>query len=976
MPVDRFPWALERHRRGEIVHVPRVADLPPEAHAWRQELEREGIQSLLCVPKILAGKVRGFVGFDSVRAEKAWAGDEIALLRIVGEIFASAIERQRTEEALRESEARFRTMVTDQTEMINRYLPDTTITFINEAACRTLGRTAEELIGKPWLPMVAEEHQEQVRQMLASLDADNPTVTIENQVVAPNGEIRWQQWTNRAICDEQGRVVEYQAVGHDITERKRAEEALRESEERYRAIFEQAPDSILLIDTQSGALVEFNERAHENLGYTREEFEKLTLADFEASESPEEVAKHVEKVVKEGSDTFETKQKTKSGEIRDIIVSARAISIGGRAFLQSVWHDITERKRTEEALQESEERFRNVYTTAPLAFVLWDRDCRVLDWNSRAEELFGWSRAEALGRSFFEFLVPESARPLVETVVAALLRGELPSHNINDNLTKSGDLITCEWSNSILRNADGQIVGAMSLGLNITKRKRAEEALRESEERFHTLFESARDAIFILTMDGTFVDVNRTAYERLGYTKEEMLSMRVSELIPPRFAAKVPERIEQIKRQRRAVFESAHVRKDGTVMPVEVNAWTVDLAGENRMLSVVRDITERKRAEEALRRVERLESLGLLAGGIAHDFNNMLMGIMTSLSLAKLHAGTSADVARMLAEGEKAVMRAKGLTQQLLTFSRGGAPVRRAASIAELLQDTAQFALAGSNVRCQFTLPDDLWAANMDATQISQVLQNLVINAMQAMPKGGVVEIAAENLTLEPDQVPPLPPGDYVKVAVKDRGVGISPENLPRIFDPYFTTKGTGSGLGLAVCHSIVSNHDGHVRVDSRLGVGTTVEVYLPAPERKTAPPQEAAPERPTRHGKVLLMDDEDMIRRGARLMLQEIGYQVECAADGAEAVELYQNARGAGQPFDAVVLDLTVPAGMGGEECLRQLREIDPGVRAVVSSGYSDDPIMAAYEQHGFRAVASKPYTLEELIRALDEAMEDQAEE
>ena len=362
-----------------------------------------------------------------------------------------------------------------------------------------------------------------------------------------------------------------------------------------------------------------------------------------------------------------------------------------------------------------------------------------------------------------------------------------------------------------------------------------------------------------------------------------------------------------------------------------------------------------------------MESVGILAGGIAHDFNNILTGIMGNIGLAKIFVVPAGQASAALVEAEEAALRAKGLTQQLLTFARGGLPIRKSTSIAKLLRQSAGFALRGSRVRGKFTLPDDLWSVEIDEGQINQVITNLVINADEAMPEGGVVKIGAKNTTIEASSVLPLPEGNYIEITVADHGIGISPEHLARIFEPYFTTKQKGSGLGLATAYSIIRNHDGYITAESELSVGTTFHIYFPA-SGKPAPKKEklVAKAAVAGEGRILVMDDEEMLRKMLSMTLPLDGYEVELARDGAEAVELYKKARESGRPFDAVILDLTVPGGMGGKEAIKKLLEIYPRVKAIVSSGYSTDPVMADFKDYGFSAVAVKPYRIEELENTL----------
>jgi PAS domain S-box-containing protein len=388
---------------------------------------------------------------------------------------------------------------------------------------------------------------------------------------------------------------------------------------------------------------------------------------------------------------------------------------------------------------------------------------------------------------------------------------------------------------------------------------------------------------------------------------------------------------------------------------------------------VLRDITDIAQVEHERAKSARLESLGVLAGGLAHDFNNILMGVTGNLSLAQamVSPGDEALLAR-LANASAACARARGVTNQLLTFSKGGAPVKKAASVRELVTECTRFALSGSPVAPAFEVDPELWAAEVDASQIGQVVQNLVLNAMQAMPRGGVLEVSLDNVTLDADSIPArasLVPGRYVRVAVQDSGTGIPPELLTRIFDPYFTTKEKGSGLGLAISYSIVQAHGGAITVESEPGIGTRFEVYLPASSAQAVAPVQPQREinRP-RTGRVLIMDDEDMVAEVAQEMIESLGYTTRRAANGDEAIRMFSDAEQTGEPFDLVVLDLTVPGGMGGAETVKYIREMRADVAVIVSSGYADDSVLARYRDYGFDGILPKPFTIPELRRAIAE--------
>ena len=385
---------------------------------------------------------------------------------------------------------------------------------------------------------------------------------------------------------------------------------------------------------------------------------------------------------------------------------------------------------------------------------------------------------------------------------------------------------------------------------------------------------------------------------------------------------------------------------------------------------ILQDVTSRKKYEEELQKAEKLESIGVLAGGIAHDFNNLLTGVLGNISIARIHAPSGGDVHQNLSKAEKACLRARDLTRQLLTFSKGGAPVRKATSIADILKESAEFSLRGSNVRCEFDLPDDLPTVEIDEGQIAQVLNNLIINADQAMPDGGILRLGAGTVEIVQGDPLPLKPGRYLRVRVSDTGIGIPKEALPRIFDPFYTTKEKGSGLGLTTVYSVVRKHEGVVTVESEPGGGTSFFLFLPVP--RNAHRREADQESGSGKRSVLVMDDEGMVREVALEFLGHLGYEGAAVEAGDAAIAAYRDAREAGRPFSAVIMDLTIPGGMGGKEAVRRLHDLDPGVRAIVSSGYSNDPVMADPARFGFRGVIAKPYRMRELREVLEGVLSD----
>jgi PAS domain S-box-containing protein len=497
--------------------------------------------------------------------------------------------------------------------------------------------------------------------------------------------------------------------------------------------------------------------------------------------------------------------------------------------------------------------------------------------------------------------------------------------------------------------------------------------LQASEARYRTLIENQGEGAAIVDQYESFTFCNPAGEAIFGVPPGALVGRNLQEFTDPDVMRIVQAQTEQHRHGNRTTYEFDFVRPDGEKCRLLVTGTPqYDDAGVFiGTFGVFRDITEQRKMEVELLKIEKMESVGILAGGIAHDFNNYLVAILGNISLAKLSAAPDDEAYERLNAAETAALRAKDLTHQLLTFSKGGVPVKKAASIGAIIQQTAEFALRGSNVRLELALPDDLWPAEVDKGQISQVISNLVINADQAMPDGGAIRIEAENTNMDGHGALPLAGKHYIKLTVRDQGAGIAEKHLSKIFDPYFTTKQKGSGLGLATCYSIIKNHEGHITVDSALGVGTTFTIYLPAlPRENTTMRQPVENQSTDARGKVLVMDDDEIIRDVTYHIMRRLEYHVVFACDGAQAIELYQQARQDGQPFDVVILDLTVPRGLGGKETLQRLLNLDPQVKAIVSSGYSNDPTVSDFKKFGFKACLTKPYKVHELNAVLQQVI------
>jgi PAS domain S-box-containing protein len=494
-----------------------------------------------------------------------------------------------------------------------------------------------------------------------------------------------------------------------------------------------------------------------------------------------------------------------------------------------------------------------------------------------------------------------------------------------------------------------------------------------SKDYVDSIIKSMIDTLIVVSPDRKIVLANAAACKLLEYEEKELVGSPIEMIFENGPAGSGAILDEISSRGFISNIETACRTKSGAAVPVLFSGSEISIESKNQgIVYVAKDITEIKKHEEFMNNQEellksqKLESLGLLAGGIAHDFNNLLTAILGNISLIKMQSSHQSATCNLLDKAEMASLRAKDLTQQLLTFSRGGAPVKKSASIEQMVMDSVSFSLRGSNVTSRFSIPEDIWPVEVDTGQMSQVINNLAINADQAMPDGGIITVRAQNAAIGADALLPLSEGRYVKISVEDQGIGIPESNIGKIFDPYYTTKIKGSGLGLASAYSIIRNHGGHITVESQPGIGTIFHLYIPASDIFPQKFDGMGSRPPQGKGKILVMDDEEIIREIAGAILCHLGYRVECCVNGTEAVRMYEQAFHSGEPYAAVLMDLTIPGGMGGKETIVSLTEIDPQVKGIVSSGYSNDPVMAKYASYGFRGVVLKPYNAEELGRTL----------
>lgn len=664
--------------------------------------------------------------------------------------------------------------------------------------------------------------------------------------------------------------------------------------------------------------------------------------------------------------------------IKTSVLAALAILAVGLLAVSNSYSFVMVRRQLAE-LEGVETRIRSIIENMLDGMITIDEAGMISSINPAAEKMFGYSLADLNGYKFSK-LVPKlelspndpEAKPV--NCTWAIMAKRTGMNTLG--LARTRSLVTFPVEISLSEMEVENRKQFVAMVRDVTEQKRFEKEIAAEKESLAVTLRSIGDGVITTDVQGNILMLNNEAERLTGWTSAEAVGKPLRSVfnVTVDLAAQARAQRSGSRNEAQSLLlslpETANLTsRDGTEYVIEESASPMrdnknEVAG---VVLVFRDITERQRNEAERRKAETLEQLGLLAGGIAHDFNNLLTAIIGNISLASLLLPPEDELATRLVDAKNASVRARDLAQQLLTFARGGAPIKKTASIGKLIQDTVSFSLRGSHSRSEFAFGSELWPAEIDPGQISQVIGNLVVNADQAMPNGGTLRVACDNFRYNPEAMPviqDLAAGDYIRITIRDEGVGIPDEYLKRIFDPYFTTKPKGTGLGLATTFSIVKNHNGLITVESELHHGSTFTLYLPAAQNGEVPVEQVgAINAPiTGTGRVLVVDDEDAIRALVDFTLTHLGYQVTGAATALDGVNTYRQKLEAGERFDAVILDLTLPGGMGGKEALKKLIEIDPTVNAIVSSGYATDATMSRYQDFGFRGVIAKPYEAAEL--------------
>jgi two-component system cell cycle sensor histidine kinase/response regulator CckA len=974
----------------------------------------------------------------------------------------------------------------------------------NETAHRDLGYTREEFARLSIADIDPDETADDVKARIDRILKEG-AAEFEVRHKTKRGEIRDVHVIIKALVLS-GQTL-FHSIWRDITESKRAANALRQSEDKFRSLFESATDAIFILDMQ-GNITDANKTAYERLGYTKKEMLSMHVSQLDHPDSRKKIGERIAHLKQYGAYKGEVVHLRKDGTVMPAEINARVMNIEGREVILSVVRDISERKRTEDALRTSEERLRQSVRVSKLGIFDHDQLADTIYWSPRQREIYGWGPDEPVTlKSFIECIHPEDR----ERIAAAVRLAHDPEgdglfeveHRI---IRRDGSIRWVTTRSQTFFSGEGgarlpvQTIGAVR---DITDDKEAADRIGQSEQRFHALFDHAPLGIVIGGPDRVILDCNVAFQKMLGYSLNELKSLSIPDISHhgDDVATRVHYRDMMEGKINSFTMEKRHIRKDGTILWTNLTGTVVrnEKGAPQFVFGIVEDISDRKKMEEDLRnsrdfierildtvdeafividrdyriimansaygnqvgspvreiigkrcheishhssvpcyeageecsvrhcfdsgephsclhkhrskdgsilyvetkafplkdstgavtsvietvnnitdkhlleeeqlKTQKLEAIGTLAGGIAHDFNNLLQGVFGYISMARIVHDEKQKSLDMLEQAEKALHMTVNLTSQLLTFSKGGKPLTEKIALRPVIENSAKFALSGSRIDCRLEIASELWTVEADEGQIAQVIQNLVLNAEQAMPMGGIITIAARNVHPPGKELPPLlHQGNYIEISIRDSGIGIPAQHLPKIFDPYFTTKDKGSGLGLATCYSIIKNHGGLIDVRSKLGEGTTFLVYLPAlATTETSTMTVSEDVKALRKGRILLMDDDEIVRDIAGLMIRSLGHDVEVVRDGKEAIAMYSESLKNGGKFDVIIMDLTVRGGMGGEQAIRELLLIDPDIKAIVSSGYTDSATIAEYKAKGFRACLSKPYDVRSLNATLN---------
>jgi PAS domain S-box-containing protein len=841
---------------------------------------------------------------------------------------------------------------------------------------KIFGISLKDIIGKlSWESFSTDEDVDRLKGYFTdrTMGTRNPPSTYTLRAKVFGEESRFMRAKVGFISGTDERVI----ILKDMSEVLQEQQRTAKSEEKYRTVVENIEDGLLICNEQR--ILFANKSFCTMTGLSREDVYTFSFTRFFRKVDRGKIESIFQKSVREEKETqvFKTRIKKGRKHFPAELSFMPMIYRDAKAILFSV-RDLTKRNEVEKKLKESHSIMKAIVDNSPVGISVHDRNGTLLIANDSWRAI--WSKSPEDQK---EMMIPRKKLQMDDSDsylgkykddVEAVYRkgGELyiPKLRLPNPLPGGTEYISHHFY--ALTDDDDKVDKVVILTLDLTEPLKTRIELEKTRNQYRELAGNIPVAVYRTTLGfgGRIVAANTEMYRMFcGEETGDLSNVTVNDLY---FDSSRREELKEMLSKEGEIrsFETELKRLDGSTFLASISARKVlDInEGKEYIEGIILDITDQRRIEEELQRIEHLESIGTLAGGIAHDFNNLLMTIQGNVSLAQTEKDTS-KLKMRLKEAEASIEEATVLTNQLLTFAKGGVPVKSSVDIASFVRETVLFALRGSDIEAVFDFEDNIERIEVDKGQIAQVIRNMILNSVQAMTGSGKIVVSCENAEVETDSDIHLKIGDYVKISIKDTGKGISPDDLKKIFNPYFTTKSNGSGLGLSTSYSIISKHSGAINVFSEEGKGTEVVIYLPilhTQKKENVPEKELDYKVDIASVHVLIMDDDPGVRKVLSGMLEILGHEVTESANGAEAIELYREQFSSGVPFDVVIMDLTIPGGMGGEAAVKQLIKIDPDVKAIVSSGYSNNPVLSNYSDYGFCGELVKPFRISILKKEL----------
>jgi len=854
----------------------------------------------------------------------------------------------------------------------------------NQTRLNLNNRLITEVSGKDVYTSPDKKNNSAVRKLICWYSADFFNQRFIISLSVPDTDIYRNVEKQRLFFLIAGALIfVFFAILSALNFKRKIDKNIEDEEHRYRQLFDDFQDGLVIVDQK---IIRINQAFQNITGYSSQEIVGKSIVDFcppfqkDSGNSAEFLNKQLQILTNNNRVTFPWQILRKDSTQVSTEASVNRAANGDKNYYHFSFRDVTEKLKSEEKLIQSEKKYKLLAENASDVIWLTDKNLNFTYASPSVKPLTDFTPEEFMAIPFSQHFTPESLQKANEIIQRRLKLESKSATNYTTRLEveaykKDGSLLWVEVLSSPLHDEKGNLSGFSGITRDISERKMSEKLLLKEKEQLSAVLRSISEGVIAFDRERKIILINKASEEITGFLLMHVINLTIDSVFilkdNKEIFYEITDRILNHSLPGHNEREAKILTQDGVEKQVKYSMNPI--TGNDQEISGIvltfRDISEQNRMEGELQKAQRIESIGLLAGGIAHDFNNLLVAILGNISLAKYNTARNENNFPLLEEAEKATLKAKDLTQQLLSFAKGGEPVKEVSGINSLLRSLVSTVNEDKRYFCELVSQSD-YLVEIDKIRIKQALQNVVMNSRQSMPNGGELAIKTQLVDMQKGNLLNIPEGEYVKISIIDHGIGINKENITKIFDPYFTTKPKGSGLGLFIVYSIIKKHNGFVDVESEMGKGTAFHVFLPAVEQTEIIENED--DLVKGRGKILVMDDEDFVRSVVRRMLMKLGYEFEFSEDGQEAIEKYTEAMNNNERFDAVILDLTIPAGIGGKDVIERLLFIDPEVKAIVSSGFSSDEVIANYSKYGFKGVIRKPYKVVELGQILYKVIKD----